>query len=193
MRRIVALLLLSIAVAACQQTEKKASPPAAQAAGDGTQATDTAAAPTTPTTTGVDVGAAMPAYAATNLDGSPFDLASTRNKIVVLNLWATWCGPCRFEIPELQRMHDTYAERGLDVIGVSVDEGAADEVKSFIAEHKMTYPQVLDPQGKLANILETSVLPTTVVLDRTGKILWKKYGAIEANDAELKAVIEKAL
>jgi peroxiredoxin len=190
MRRIVVILTLVIAIAACKGGEKKTSSTTGEKTG--TETTGTAAR-SEPTTTGIDVGSAMPEYTATNVDGSPFDLATRRDKIVVLNLWATWCSPCRFEIPELQRIHDAYAARGFEVIGVSVDEGDVDSVKSFITDHKMTYPQVLDPQGKLANILETSVLPTTVILDRNGKILWKKFGQIEANDAELKSVIEKAL
>jgi peroxiredoxin len=145
------------------------------------------------TATGVEVGAAMPEYAALNLDGSKFELASKRDKVVLLNLWATWCGPCRYEIPELQRMHDHYTGRGFEVVGVSVDESGIESVRQFVGENKMTYPVVLDPQGKLANIMETSVLPTSVLIGRDGKIVWKKVGAILENDEELKSAIEKAL
>jgi peroxiredoxin len=135
----------------------------------------------------------MPDYAAMNLDGSKFELASRRGKVVLLNLWATWCGPCRFEIPELQRMHDAYEPRGFEVVGVSVDEGGVESVRQFVAEQKMTYPIALDPQGNLATLFQTSVLPTSVVIDRHGKIVWKKYGLIPENDPELKSAIEKAL
>jgi hypothetical protein len=68
-----------------------------------------------------------------------------------------------------------------------------ESVKQFVAEQKMTYPVVLDPEGKLGAILQTSVLPTTVLLDRSGKIIWKRYSAIMPNDAELAEAIEKAL
>jgi peroxiredoxin len=135
----------------------------------------------------------MPEYSATRLDGSKFELAAQRKNVVLLNLWATWCGPCRFEIPELQRMHNELGPKGFEVIGVSVDEGGVEMVKQFVTEQKMTYPIVLDPEGKLANLFQTSVLPTTALIDRSGKIVWKHYGLIEANDATLKQAIEKAL
>jgi len=135
--------------------------------------------------------ATMPAYEATRLDGTPFKLG--HDKVVLLNVWATWCGPCRFEIPELQGLHDKYAARGFEVIGASVDEGDPKVVQDFVTEQKMTYPIILDPAGKIAAILDASVLPTTVLLDKSGHIVWKKIGAIAPQDAELAKAIEKAL
>jgi peroxiredoxin len=145
------------------------------------------------TATGTEPGAAMPEYSAMNLDGTKFELASHRDKVVLLNLWATWCGPCREEIPELQRIHDENAKRGFVVIGVSVDESGVESVRQFVTDVKMTYPVVLDPQGKLANVLESSMLPTSVLIGRDGTIVWKRIGVILPNDEELKSAIEKAL
>ena len=141
----------------------------------------------------LDVGSQMPPYTATNLDGSPFELAAMKDKVLLLNLWATWCGPCRFEIPELQKIHDRFEERGFEVVGVSLDESGAAVVKPFVDEQKMTYPVVLDPRGQLADMLQTTVLPTTILVDRSGKIVWKKLGLIKANDAALEQAIEAAL
>ncbi len=180
---------LVVVLGGCKRAEKAAT----GTHGNTTTATATTTAAATGTVAGTEAGAMMPEYAATNLDGSKFELASHRQKVVLLNVWATWCGPCRFEIPELQRMHNQYAARGFEVVGVSVDEGDADPVRQFVGENKMTYPIVLDPDGKLANILETSVLPTSVLIGRDGRILYKKVGAIFENDPELKAAIEKAL
>jgi thiol-disulfide isomerase/thioredoxin len=136
----------------------------------------------------------MAEYTAMNLDGSKFDLAAKRDKVVLVNVWATWCGPCRYEIPELQALHEHYAPRGLEVVGVSVDESGVESVREFVAEQKkMTYPVVLDAEGKITNLLQTSVLPTSVLVDRSGKIVWKKYGAIMQGDEELKKAIETAL
>ena len=145
------------------------------------------------TATGTEVGSTLPEYSALWLDGSKFDLATRRENVVLLNVWATWCGPCRFEIPELQALHDRYKPRKFEVIGVSLDESGPESVKQFVTEHKMTYPIVLDAEGKLANLLQTSVLPTTVLLDRDGKIVWKRLGMIEKNDQELVKAIEAAL
>lgn len=140
-----------------------------------------------------DVGATMPPYQATLLDGQPFDLAAERKNVVFLNVWATWCGPCRFEIPELEKMHAKYARRGFEVVGVSVDEEGAEAVKPFVKDQAIGYPIALDPAGKIANVLQTTVLPTSVVIDRSGKIVWRRIGALVGTDATLDAAIEKAL
>ena len=149
---------------------------------------ETAAPPST------DVGATMPPFQATMLDGAPFDLAAARGKhVVFLNVWATWCGPCRFEIPELEKMHAKYSPRGFEVVGVSVDESGAEAVKPFVKEQNIGYPIVLDPPGKIANLLQTTVLPTSVLIDRNGKIVWRRVGALMGPEAALDEAIEKAL
>ncbi|HEX3578829.1 MAG TPA: TlpA disulfide reductase family protein [Thermoanaerobaculia bacterium] len=140
-----------------------------------------------------DVGDPMPAYTATYLDGKPLNLAGEKGNVIFLNVWATWCGPCRFETPELQALQNQYAANGLKVIGVSVDEGETSAVKTFVSEQKITYPIALDPEGRIANLLQTTVLPTSLLLDRNGKIVWRQIGAIMPNDAKLKAAVEKAV
>jgi thiol-disulfide isomerase/thioredoxin len=184
MKKLVLLLALVVVVSGCKRGET----PAGSSGRGGAGKTATAA-----TTTGTEVGFAMPDYSAMNLDGTKFDLAGRRGKVVLLNVWATWCGPCIFEIPELQRIHDAYAARGFEVVGVSVDESGVEAVKQFVDDKKMRYPVALDPQGQLASLLQTSVLPTSVLVDRGGKIVWKKTGAILENDQELDEAIKKAL
>lgn len=186
------LLALTLAFAGCKRSETPA-PTGTGTFGYGTDAQGTQAAQRTEPEAGTDVGSTMPEYSALGLDGSKFDLASKRDKVILLNLWATWCGPCRYEIPELQGIHDRFAPKGFEVIGVSVDESGIESVKQFVDENKMRYPVVLDAEGKLANILQTSVLPTSILVDRQGKVVWKKFGAILANDQELEKAIESAL
>ena len=190
MRKFVLLFTFIVLLASCG---KKETPAAANNGSKPPAQTTTATTATVATTTGTDIGATMPEYSATSLDGSKFDLAAKRNKVVLLNLWATWCGPCRYEIPELQSLHAKFEPKGFEVIGVSVDESGVEPVKQFVDEFKMTYPVVLDPEGKLAGIFGTSVLPTTVLLDRNGKIVWKRYGQIMPGDKELEQAIAKVL
>jgi thiol-disulfide isomerase/thioredoxin len=135
----------------------------------------------------------MPAYRAKLLDGSPFDLTAEKGNVVLLNVWATWCGPCRFEIPELKKLHDEFSPRGFKVVGVSVDEGDPAEVKQFVTDQKMNYPVVLDPEGRIANLLQTMVLPTTVLIGRDGKIVWRQVGALPPGDEKLTAAIRAAV
>lgn len=140
-----------------------------------------------------EVGDPMPAYVAAYLDGKPLNLAAEKGNVVFLNVWATWCGPCRFETPELQALQNQYAANSLKVIGVSVDEGDADAVKTFVAEQKITYPIAVDPEGRIATMLQTTVLPTSLLIGRDGKIVWRQIGAVMPNDAKLKAAVEKAV
>ncbi len=182
------LMFVLLLMAACKRREQSAT---ATHGYDSGQQPPKKAVPAAPV--GTEVGSMMPEYSATWLDGSKFDIASKRDRVVLLNLWATWCGPCRYEIPELQKLHVKYAPRGFEVIGVSVDEGGVDTVKDFVNEQKMTYPVAHDPEGKLASLFQTSVLPTSVLLDRTGKIVWKGLGIITPDDAELISAIERAL
>lgn len=142
-----------------------------------------------------EVGDPMPSYAAKFLDGKPFDVASEKGNVVLLNVWATWCQPCRFETPELQALHRKYGDRGFKVIGVSVDnEGSDAEIKQFIDENKITYPIAFDPEGRVANVLRTTVLPTSVLIGRDGRIAWRKVGAVMPNEtAAVNGLIEKAL
>ena len=151
--------------------------------------------PIAPVTAGrADVGDVMPGYSTDYLNGKRFDLASEKGNVVLLNLWATWCVPCRYEIPELQKLHDRYASRGFKVIGVSIDESGVDSVKQFVEEEKITYPIALDADGHLANVLQTTVLPTSVVIDRNGRIVWRKIGALMPNEiASLDALVQRTL
>ena len=174
------VLITLVSLAACR---RETAVPAAQQAE--TQTTATADAPATP--------AGMSDYKAQWLDGSPFTLAGEKGKVVLLNVWATWCGPCRFEIPELGKLHTKYASRGFQVIGVSIDEGSAADVKQFVTDQKIAYPIALDQEGKIATLLQTSVIPTTVLVDKAGKVVWKHFGVVSTTDAALTQALESAL
>ncbi|HEX9161749.1 MAG TPA: TlpA disulfide reductase family protein [Thermoanaerobaculia bacterium] len=138
-------------------------------------------------------GAQTLTYESQWLDGSKFDLAREKGNVVLLNVWATWCGPCRFEIPELDKLHAQYASRGFKVIGVSIDEGGASDVKPFLKDQKVSYPIAVDPEGKLATMLKTTVIPTSVLIDRGGKIVWKHFGIVSTGDESLTKALEAAL
>jgi thiol-disulfide isomerase/thioredoxin len=191
MRKLAVLALLFFALS-CKRSETAVKTDSTHGSSDPNKPAATATT-TAHQPSGTDIGAMMPEYSASWLDGSKFEVASLRGKVVLLNLWATWCGPCRTEIPELQMIHQKYAARGFEVVGVSVDETGPEAVKEFVDQQKVTYRIALDPEGKLASIFQTSVLPTSVLIDREGRIVWKKYEQILPNDKELIAAIEKSL
>ena len=197
MRKLVLLTLIAFAFACAKHetTTSKAPPqhgfskPAAKTE-TGAAAAQTASPAAAQT---ADVGQAMPPYTTQLLDGKKFDIAAERGNVVFLNLWATWCGPCRFEIPELQSLHQKYASRGFKVVGISLDDTGAGGVKQFVSQHSMTYPIAYDPDGKIATIFQSSVLPTSVIVDRSGQIVWKKFGAVSMDDPTLNEALTKAL
>ncbi len=182
-RMIVGLMLLA-AMTGCGERREAAAPVEPAAA----PAPERAVAPAV-----VTLGSVMPAYTAKLLDGSDFDVAKERGNVVFLNLWATWCGPCRYEIPELEKLHKDHGASRFKVVGVSVDEGGDQLVRDFVNEQKMTYPVALDPDGRLAEMLETTILPTSIILDREGKVVWKHFGVVTVSDPEMMKALEAAL
>jgi peroxiredoxin len=195
----VALLLAMTAIAgiACHRETKKATVTTTTMSSAYGTTTETApqVTQTAPSraAVGVEIGDPMPPFEAAMLDGAKFDMAAEKGNVVLLNLWATWCGPCREEIPELEQMHKQHSGDGFKVVGVSLDEGELDAVKEFVRSHNMTYPIALDPEGKLTGVFQTGVIPTTALIDRNGTIVWKKYGMIEPNDSTLQDALKKAL
>lgn len=140
------------------------------------------------------VGDTAPNYAAHALGGDSVSLAGLRGKVVLLNVWATWCHPCRDEIPQLEALHQQYRARGLDLIGVSVDvPGMDDAIRTFMTDFKMTYPVWLDPDERVSAQFRTIGVPETFLIDRTGVIRWRKIGPIQHGDSALAVALERAL
>lgn len=135
-----------------------------------------------------------PALSAVRLDGDSISLARLEGEVVLLNVWATWCVPCRAEIPELEALHRTHVDDGLHVVGVSVDSrGAEDEVRRFIEEMGMTYDVWWDPDQDAIQAFGAVGVPLTVLIDRSGRVAWRHLGAIERGDPGLARAVEEAL
>ncbi|HEY2325351.1 MAG TPA: TlpA disulfide reductase family protein [Thermoanaerobaculia bacterium] len=195
MRKLVFLTAIAFSIACAKHETTTPTPNAPPQKGSSKPAaqTQTTASSASAATTTADVGQAMPAYATDLINGKKFDIAAEHGNVVFLNLWATWCGPCRAEIPELQTLHQKYASRGFKVVGISLDDTGVDGVKQFVSQHSMTYPIAYDPEQKIATIFQSSVLPTSVIVDRSGHIVWKTFGAVSMDDPALKDALAKAL
>jgi cytochrome c biogenesis protein CcmG, thiol:disulfide interchange protein DsbE len=142
----------------------------------------------------VRVGRPAPAYAAEVLDGERTSLEQMRGKPVLLNVWATWCHPCREEIPALEQLHQAYGGRGLQIIGVSIDQGGNEQgIREFMQEFGASYPVWLDPEGEVQTVFSTVGVPNTFLIDPEGNVVWKHVGPVAADDAELRRLIEKSL
>lgn len=139
-------------------------------------------------------GPAAPAFLGRTLDGEPFELASQRGTVVLLNVWATWCEPCRQEMPELQALHARHSAQGLTVVGVSVDAARLGaEVRRMVEDFGLTYPNIHDARNTIGPAFKVVGYPTSFLIDRHGAIAWRRDGLLEPNDAELAAAITSAL
>ena len=119
-----------------------------------------------------------PDFSLTDLTGQPITLAANRGKVVILDFWATWCEPCKTEIPHFVDMQNRYAGQGLQVIGVSMDDGEK-PVRDFQQQFKMNYPVVMGT-AKLAESYGGILgLPITFVIDRQGRIYKRHVGQTE--------------
>jgi thiol-disulfide isomerase/thioredoxin len=127
-------------------------------------------------------------FTVTDLDGRTISSADLRGKVVLVNFWATWCPPCRAEIPDLIKLQDKYRDK-LVVLGISEDEIPADEVKAFVVAQKMNYPVAMT-KPELSKIFRgVSALPTTFVISREGKLEQRHVGMLDAEQAELEAQV----
>ena len=142
----------------------------------------------------VAIGSPAPAYRAVSLSGDSVSIEQQRGKVLLINVWATWCHPCRTEIPELRAIHDKYKSRGLELVGVSVDSDGADEgIREFIDEFKMSYAIWRDPDERVSSQFLIVGVPATFLIDRDGILRWRKTGPIALGDTSLSAAIERAL
>jgi thiol-disulfide isomerase/thioredoxin len=127
-------------------------------------------------------------------DRKEVTLADFRGKVVVLNLWATWCAPCRREMPSLDRLQAKHGGEGLEVIALSLDRGDIAKVRAFFDELAISHLAVYqDPKGRAGRELAAPGLPTTVVIDRAGQEVGRLLGPAEWDSAEALAVIEQLI
>jgi peroxiredoxin len=116
-----------------------------------------------------EAGRPAPDFEALTVDGERVRLSDLRGKAVLLNFWATWCAPCRLEMPEIQAAYDEYRDRGLVVVAIDVAEDA-EAVQPFLRELGLTFPAVLDPKTELALTYRVTGLPTSFFIGRDGVI-----------------------
>jgi peroxiredoxin len=140
-------------------------------------------------------GGRAPDFQLRDLDGQTVSLADFRDKVIVISFWATWCGPCKAEMPHLQKLHDDYASQGLVILSVSVDE-ARDEpkAKAQIRAGGYTYPVLLDQDKAVITLFNPrGTVPFAVVIGRDGTIHSKHEGYAPGDEVKLKAEVEALL
>ena len=118
---------------------------------------------------------AAPDFKVEGLDGKPLSLASSRGKVILLNFWATWCGPCREEIPDLIALQQKYRDQ-LQIIALTVDENDATMIKKVVAQSGINYPVAMSPEDLRMQYGGITALPTSFILDTQGRVVQKHEG-----------------
>jgi cytochrome c biogenesis protein CcmG/thiol:disulfide interchange protein DsbE len=110
------------------------------------------------------------------LDGKPFRFSNQRGKVIILDFWATWCPPCRAELPHFKSLYEQYNQKGLQIVGVALDDGGAEVVRPFVEDNDIKYPILIGNQEVVEDYGGIRGIPTTFVVDRKGHIIKKFVG-----------------
>ena len=139
------------------------------------------------------VGYLAPQFTLRNLKGNLVDLKSFNGQVVVLNFWATWCVPCRIEMPAFENLYRRYRSQGVTVLGVSLDKGGDEKVRKFVEEYQLSFPILMDSEGKAEKLYPSISIPFTFVIDKSGRIVARIDGAKNWESKETFEAIEYLL
>lgn len=118
-----------------------------------------------------------PGFSLPSLSRGELSLSDYQGKVVLLNFWATWCMPCRQEMPSMERLWQQYRDKGLVILAVSTDEGSPSRVKSFVKRLKLSFPILLDPDSKVSDLYQVSGLPVSYLIDKQGRLVAEVTGS----------------
>jgi peroxiredoxin len=133
-----------------------------------------------------------PEFSVPDLTGRLLRLSGFRGQLVLLNFWATWCPPCRQEMPAMERLYQRYRDRGFTIVAVSLDTNTV-AVAPFVAQYELTFPIGLDPTSAVGEAYRVRVLPKTILIDRGGQLVAVALGAREWDGPAAHALIEALL
>ncbi|MFH0873125.1 MAG: TlpA disulfide reductase family protein [bacterium] len=139
------------------------------------------------------INAPAPDFTLSDLEGKEVSLSGLKGKVIVLTFWSIWCNPCRQELPVLDALDKRYQERGLKVIGVTIDRDSVGSIQEFVTKHDLCFPILLDRERKAMKAYRAHFLPTTFVLNREGVVVDKKVGIHNWMSPESQSSIEGLL
>lgn len=116
-----------------------------------------------------------------------------KGQVVLVNIWATWCAPCRDEMPSIEALYKDYAPRGFKVAAVSIDNGPTADVRAFARQYGLTFDILQDPTGRIQGLYQTTGVPESFLLDRDGKIVRRLIGGHDWNNAVNRDLVDRLL
>ena len=121
-------------------------------------------------------GLPAPNFSLPDLDGKMVSLSDYRGKVVLLNIWATWCPPCVEEMPSMEKLYQELQGEGFEILAVSIDESGAQDVLPFMKKHKLSFPALIDSRGTLKDLYQTTGVPESFIIDKDGILVEKVIG-----------------
>lgn len=137
-------------------------------------------------------GQKAPDFTLSSVDGTQVSLQQYKGKVIFLNFWATWCIPCREEMPALEKLHHAYREQDLVVLAIDLKE-SAEQVKAFFQQHALSFPSVIDANGSVFRAYSVTGMPTTYLIGRDGAILARGIGGRDWTRPEAHELIRELL
>jgi len=128
-------------------------------------------------------GAPAPSFQLHSSASTDLSLGDLKGQVVLINFWASWCGPCRQEMPVLEQLYRKYKAAGFTLLGVNVEPKSAD-AEGFLKSTPVSFPILFDPDSKVSRLYEVSGMPSTVILDRTGKVRYVHHGYKPGEESE---------
>ncbi|MEK7702544.1 MAG: TlpA disulfide reductase family protein [Nitrospirota bacterium] len=135
---------------------------------------------------GVEVGQKAPLFRLETLRGGAFNLEGLEGKVVLVNFWATWCGPCKEEMPSMQTLYRSFKREDFEILAVSIDIDGVAAVRDFVGKFGFTFPILLDTKLTVNEMYQIRVVPTSVLIDRNGIVREHILGAKDWSDPEIR-------
>lgn len=135
----------------------------------------------------------IPDFSLKDLNGNQVEIRKLKGKIIFLNFWATWCGPCKQEMSSLEALHQRFKGRNFVLVTISVDYEDMEHVRDFIQKHHYTFPVLLDSKGEVLDLFDIKGVPTTILVDKTGRMIGRATGRRDWKSAEVFSLINLML